>query len=366
MTNNESYWLWLYQVLGPCSAKFVPLLDDYGSAQEIYKAKETPQIVARLAPNELKNARTTTLESCSELAATCEKQGIAIVTFCDEAYPERLKNTRIPPILLFVTGHADALNEVFAIAGVGARFSTQYGREAVKYICTPLAKAGVCLVSGLAYGIDAEVHKIALENGAKTVAVLGTAIDLTYPANHRDMRAKIESSGGAVVSEYLPGSVVGKFAFAQRNRIVSGLAQSVIIFEAAKKSGTMITATWALDDGREVFAVPGSILSAHSEGTNYLIKHGATPALNALDILHSLDLREFDYEQLELELEPKKVAPLSANKKKLCDVLTKGECTADTLIDETGLAPHIVLSELTELEMDGIVSSVAGSKYALK
>ncbi len=361
MREKRIYWLWLQAVLGPCSAKVKQLVDLYGFVEKIYEKRETPQLVQLLSPGELQHARTVTLEECERLAARCDADGIAIVCYNDEAYPERLRYTRIPPAVLYVTGNPKLVDAAIAIAGVGARFSTQYGRDAVKLICAPLAQAGIPLVSGLAYGIDAEVHKAALQYGGPTVAVLGTAIDVTYPANHKALREQIERSGGAVVSEYAPGTVSGKQMFSQRNRIISGLSQAVIIFEAAKKSGTMITATWALDDGRDVFAVPGSIFSAHSEGTNYLIKQGAIPAHNAQDILEALDIRDIAVEQMTFEAPPE--PELTGAQRTLYEALADGQCSVDALTMRTGLAPHVVLAELTALEMDGLVAAAGGSQY---
>lgn len=364
MEDKRILWLWLHEVLGPCNGKFTELIKEYEYIETIYEMRETAQMSMKLSPAEYKRARECTLDACRELLDYCERGGIAVIGYAADAYPARLRATRYPPVLLFVTGEPAALNQPLAVAGVGARFSTRYGREAVQHICTPLARAGVVLVSGMAYGIDAEVHKAALAQGAPTVAVLGTPIDVTYPAQHDALRKQIEQGGGAVVSEYAPGSRTLKSMFAQRNRIIAGLARAVVIFEAAKKSGTMITATWALDDGRDVFAVPGSILSTHSEGTNYLIKQGAGVATSAWDIVEVLDLHEAEFEQLTLEQAPP--TELNANQQKICDALEQGELTLDAIADETSLAPHQLLAELTDLEIDGVIESLGGSRYALK
>lgn len=365
MKDKSEYWLWLYSVIGPCNAKFIDMLEEFDSIENIYEMRGNPAFLARLSPGELGNLKTATLKSAGAMSEQCRGQGINIVYYKGESYPSRLCRTKIPPMVLFVTGKVAALEPVFAVAGIGARFSTEYGRAAVRQICEPLAKSGICLISGMAFGIDSEVHKIALNAKGPTVAVLGTPIDVTYPAANKELRTKIEQSGGAVVSEYAPGGETQKYMFSQRNRIVSGLAQVVVIFEAAKKSGTMITAAWALDDGREVFAVPGSILSPHSEGTNYLIKNGATPALSALEILESLDLPTEGCEQLKLERDIRNME-LSDVQKKLYNTLEDGELSLDDIAARTGMQPHIILSELTELEMEGVVISKGGSRYARK
>lgn len=364
MDDKKLRWLWLHEVLGPCNGKFRDLINEYEFIETIYDKRETAPMAAILSPGEYKRARERTLDSSRQLLEDCNKEGISLLCYTDEDYPARLRSTRYPPAVLFVTGDPAALNRPLAVAGVGARFSTKYGRDAVRHICTPLAKAGIALISGMAYGIDAEVHKIALEQGGPTVAVLGTPIDNTYPAQHAELRRQIEQSGGAVVSEYAPGTVTNKSMFAQRNRIIAGLSRAVIIFEAAKKSGTMITATWALDDGRDVFAVPGSILSTHSEGTNYLIKQGAGVATSALDIIEALDLHETAFEQLTLEQASQ--IKLNAAQKKICGALEEGDLTLDGLAEKTGLLPHQLLAELTGLEIDGVIEALGGSRYALK
>lgn len=365
MDDKRLLWLWLHEVLGPCNARLEELLKEFEFIETIYEKRETAPVAALLSPAEYKRARERTLDSCRQQLDYCDQNGIRLLAYTDADYPARLRAIRYPPAVLFVTGAAAALDRPLAIAGVGARFSTKYGRDVVRHICAPLARAGVALISGLAYGIDAEVHQAALDEGGITVAVLGTPIDSTYPAQHADLRIRIEQNGGAVVSEYAPGSAVNRGMFAQRNRIVSGLARAVIIFEAAKKSGTMITATWALDDGRDVFAVPGSILSSHSEGTNYLIKNGAGVATSALDIIEALDLHEAQFEQLTLEPSAQP-APLTDEQRRVCDALSAQALTLDGMAEQTGFAPHRLLALLTDLEIDGVVEPLGGSRYALK
>lgn len=358
-------WLWLHAVLGPCTALLKPLLSEYDHIETIYERRETADLAARLGAAEYKRAREISLDDCARTLEHCQRENIAVLCYSDKDYPERLRATHFPPTLLFVTGDIAALNRPLAVAGVGARYCTQYGRDAVSHICVPLAKAGIALVSGLAHGIDAEVHRAALKNSGPTVAVMGTPIDHTYPAQHAGLRRDIEQGGGAVVSEYAPGYEYNRGLFPQRNRIISGLSRAVIIFEAARKSGTMITANWALDDGRDVFAVPGSIFAPQSEGTNLLLRQGAMPATSAVEVLEALDLRSSGYEQLMLE-EAAPAPQLSTQQQKIYDVLERGECTVDVLSDCTGFAPHVLLAELTAMEIDGAVLARGGAKYAIR
>lgn len=360
-------WLWLHLLLGPCHSRVRPLLERYGSPEGLYEQRREDDFAKTLSKWQQDNMKTNPPEHCAELLRQWEQCGFTFLPYEDERYPERLRQTHFAPAGLFVTGDPSRLDAAFAVAGVGSRVTTAYGREAVKLLCGPLAKAGVTLVSGMAYGIDSEVHNAALEAGAPTIAVMGTAIDKTYPSRHKGLRAAIERTG-AVVSEYPPGTAGDRFMFPQRNRIVSGLASAVVVFEAARRSGTMITANWALEDGREVFAVPGSIFSEHSEGTNRLIRQGATPALSADDILASLGVELYGT-QLALGdfagdggSKPK----LDAKGSAIYDALAGGERTSDELLERTKLAPHELFAALTILEIDGVIESCAGSRYRIK
>ncbi len=358
--------LWLHLVLAPCNDRFRAIIRSFDSVEDIYENRRNPELLGMLAEGERERAAALSLADCRAMLAEWEERGISFVPYADDGYPERLRETRFAPCGLFATGNLDCLKNLCA-AGVGSRVTTAYGRQAVKAVCGPLAAAGITLVSGLAYGTDCEVHRAALDAGGVTAAVLGTAIDVTYPSRHRALRREIEQRG-VVVSEYAPGTRTQRHMFPQRNRIVSGLCRAVMIFEAAKRSGTMITANWALDDGREVFAVPGSIFSEQSEGTNRLIRQGATPLLAAQDVLSSLGIELADAVQTVLEGAgaPVKAAPdLDAKGRAVCDALGEGELSVDELLERLALKPHELFAELTLLEIDGVIEARAGSRYRL-
>lgn len=203
--------------------------------------------------------------------------------------PDRLKQIPDPPKQLFTKG--TPLEELLThpcLTVVGSRKVTPYGREVTNRLVTEVAQAGVVIVSGLAYGVDAIAHRAALEAKGLTIAVLPTNLDKIHPASHRQLAQEIIGKGGALVSEYPPDSLIQKWNFVQRNRIASGLSQAVLITEAGPKSGTLHTAEFALEQGREVLAVPGNITSPNSVGTNSLIKAGATPVTTADDIFQAL------------------------------------------------------------------------------
>ncbi|MDT3415037.1 DNA processing protein [Brevibacillus aydinogluensis] len=214
------------------------------------------------------------------------RAGISFVCFWEEAFPPLLRNIPDPPLALFYRGDVSLLKQP-AIGVVGARKPTAYGRAACRHLVKQLAQTGMVIVSGLAYGIDAEAHRAALDAGAPTVGVMGCGIDQVYPVFHRRLYAEIGSSG-LLLSEYPPGTPAKPGLFPERNRIISGLSLGVLVVEAAERSGSLITADCALEQGREVFAVPGPIFSEVSAGPHNLLKQGAKLVTNAADVLDEL------------------------------------------------------------------------------
>lgn len=204
-------------------------------------------------------------------------------------YPNILKRIYDPPKKLYVMGNEELL-KTNSIAIVGSRDNTEYGKEAAKYFAYNVAKQNICIVSGLARGIDSFAHIGALQAKGKTIAVIGNGLDIVYPKENAKLAQKIIKLGGAIISEYPIGSKPERFHFPARNRIISGLSNGVLVIEAKEKSGSLITADFAIEQGKEVFAVPGNINSLNSVGTNNLIKDGAIPVSNYKDILHWLNI----------------------------------------------------------------------------
>lgn len=213
---------------------------------------------------------------------------IQILKIEDEKYPKLLKQIYDPPKQLYVLGNAEILN-MPSIAIVGCRNATEYGRKAAEYFAYTLANENINIVSGLAKGIDAFSHIGALNANGKTVAVVASGVDIVYPKENENLAKQIIESGGAIISEYPLGTKPKKEYFPARNRIISGISNGVLVVEAREKSGSLITADFAMEQGREVFAVPGSINLINSVGTNKLIKDGAIPACNYEDIIQSLN-----------------------------------------------------------------------------
>jgi len=264
--------------------------------------------------------------------------------------PELLQSIHDPPRRLYVRGHGDAeLLARPAVAVVGARSCSPYGAQVARLLGRELAAAGLIVVSGLARGVDAEAHRGALEADGVTVAVLGCGIDRDYPAVHARLADQI-CERGLVVSEYEPGVEPAPWRFPARNRIIAGLSVATVIVEARERSGALITADFALEDGREVFAVPGEITSALSAGTNRLLQQGATPLLSPADVLELFSLSATQAKRVVVDGETRVVL----------ERLSETASTADELARATGLDPGRLAAALVELELAGAASEADG------
>ena len=265
----------------------------------------------------------------------------------ESGYPTLLRHVPDPPARLWIRGEAELeLLERPTLAIVGARACSGYGRSVARLLATETAAAGAVVVSGMARGIDGEAHRGALAAQGKTVAVLGCGVDRDYPAAHAELARAIVASGGLVVSEYEPGVEPAPWRFPARNRIIAGLARATVVVEARERSGALITADFALEDGREVLVVPGEITSALSHGTNALLRLGATPATSVADVLEALSLTP--RAEIALPSDPASRAVLAA--------LDEGDATLDELGRTSGLEPGALAGALTLLELSGVVS----------
>lgn len=289
-----------------------------------------------------------------------KNEGVEIITIKDENYPKLLREIPHPPALLYVKGEIP--EEEFIVAVVGTRHPTQYGKDAAEKLTSEIVKIGGVVVSGLAAGIDTVSHKTALEYGGKTIAVLGTGVDekSVYPQFNKNLAREIIEKGGAVISEFPIGMGPQKFNFPQRNRIISGLSLGSIVVEAAEKSGALITAAYALEQNREVFAVPGLIFSKNSVGPNMLIKSGAKATTCIEDIIEELgiNIKENHKKSVENNLDEKEKA--------IIDFISQDPIHIDKIIKLAKLDVSEVYSALLMLEMKGIVKNLGGGNYRLK
>ena len=301
------------------------------------------------------------------------KKKMALVLREDAQYPPLLRQIAHPPHLLYVYGETD-LTDRFPVAVVGTRRASAYGLTHTREIAAELAQTGVCVVSGLALGIDAAAHTGALDGGGRTVAVLGSALDKPYPQENEPLMRRILESGGSVVSEYAPGTPPSRYSFLQRNRIIAGMCLGTLVTEGPRRSGALNTATRTLENGREVFALPGNVDSPGAQLPNMLISEGARLVTGAADILSALVIEPKDAPKaaqaaaapMEAPAEKKLHIPggLDETQRAICAALLAGEADFDALCAVSGLESDELGALLIEMEMDGLVTPLAGTRYA--
>ena len=344
-------------VKGIGAVRLQALLDYFGDAESAWNAPAFDLVSAglskKLAERVLETRASLDLE---QYMANLQAQEIQILTWDDSNYPAHLKQIDQPPPILYLKG-AFSPEDAWAVAIVGTRAVTAYGRQVTEEIATVLAQNGVTIVSGLARGVDAVAHSAAVKAGGRTLAVLGSGVDRIYPPEHRALAEKIMLQG-AVLSDYAPGTPPESANFPPRNRIISGLSLAVVVIEAAETSGSLITASFAAEQGREVFAVPGNIFAPQSKGTNRLIANGAKPLLVVNDILDALDLTR-NIERREI----RKALPADPTEAALFQLIGAEPLHVDEIRAQSGLPIDRVSSTLAMMELKGMVRQVGGMQY---
>jgi DNA processing protein len=331
--------------------------------EKIFKANKSALILAGIdeaKASEFITFRTTI--NLTRLEKTIAVENIQLVTKNQVEYPSLLKNISQPPFLLFYQG-TPCWQEV-CLAVVGARIYSHYGQLTVERLIGETAQAGAVIVSGLAYGIDTLAHQTTLQNKGKTIAVLGCGINQAtiYPSVNRHLAKSIVEHGGMVISEFPPFTAPLRHHFPLRNRIISGLSIATIIIEASRKSGSLITANLALEQGREVLAVPGSIFTDQSSGTNMLIKQGATPVTSSEDILAALDLSPMNqYSDSHIALTMPE--DLSTEEQTILTILSQEPLHIDLISTQVSLSIGQVGSTLTLLEIKNLARNIGGMQY---
>lgn len=306
----------------------------------------------------LDKARAAALRELQQLS----QHNISILALDDPRYPDILKNTPDPPILLYCKGEITHLNRP-GVALVGSRSATSYGRRISFTLGRDLAHHEIPVISGMALGIDGEAHAGALAGQGATIGVLGCGIDVVYPQQNLALFRQVESEG-LLVSEYPLGTVPDAFRFPERNRIISGLAMGIVVVEAAMKSGSLITARLALEQGREVFAVPGRIDSAKSQGAHRLLQQGAKLVHNVNDILEELHLSSMLHQGAQAE-PPVKKAGLGENEQHLLGCLDTYPVNIDELVRLSGYDAAVLADLLIRLELKGMIRQLPGQQYEL-
>ncbi len=361
MSSDLVFWIALSSIKDIGPVRMRRLLDAFGSPEAVFRGT-LKQIVAVDGIGEhtaraLKSFRD--WKGMEGIIRRCDSSGIRIIRYDDPLYPPFLKELNDSPLLFYAMGDIKE-EDRFSIAVVGPRRPTEYGMRVTDIIAGELGRAGLTVVSGMARGIDTVAHKAALRSGGRSIAVLGSGLDVPYPPENASLMGRISDSG-AVISEYPLGTRPEKENFPRRNRLISGLSLGVLVVEAPADSGALITARYALEQGREVFAVPGMVTSTASRGTNSLIKQGARLVERASDILEELapQLKGFLKEDRRINV------ALSAEEELVAGRLSPEPRHIDELIRECGMPTQRMLAVLTSLELKGLVRQAGGKRFFL-
>ncbi|MDD5156191.1 MAG: DNA-processing protein DprA [Candidatus Omnitrophica bacterium] len=358
----------LNMVAGIGSIRLRKLLEFFGSPENILKAPaEKLMAVSGIGEKTASQICSLKGEDLDIEFASAKKHCLKIISLEDTDYPENLKNISDPPIILYVKGTLKP-EDKFALGIVGSRRASFYGLSSAQKFAADLSSRGFTIVSGMARGIDTYAHKGALKQGGRTVAVMGSGFNHIYPGENRELSEEISASG-AVVSEFSVDQEPLKQNFPRRNRVISGLSLGVLVAEAARNSGALITADFALEQGREVFALPGKVDSANSFGTNELIKQGAKLVSGVQDIIEELNIDTNAGIAAAPKAEEKKVngnqpPDLSADERLLYDSITDEPACLDELLEKTGLGNPVIFELLLRLEVKKLIRQLPGQQFA--
>lgn len=355
--DDLKYWVGFNLVKGVGPVRFRRLLDFFGSAEAAWLASPAALAEAGLDGRCIESiGAARSRANLDRHMERLETGGVSLLTWDDPAYPRLLNEIHSPPPLLYIKGSLLPRDDL-AVAVVGTRRLTVYGREATARLSGGLASNGVTVVSGLAKGVDTIAHRTALESGGRTIAVVGTGLDIVYPPENARLAAEILEQG-AIVSDYPLGTQPEAANFPPRNRLISGLSLGVLIIEAGETSGALITCDFALEQGRDVFAVPGNITSRTSTGTNRLIQQGAKLVTRAEDVLEELNLT-----MVPQQLAMRDALPADESERALLRHLSGEPVHVDEICHAAGLPIAEVSSALTMMELKGLVRQVGGMNY---
>ena len=383
---NELYWIWLTTKAEVTGFDITALLENFDSVEEIYR-QENFDGISGIKPTAASRLKDKSLKNAEKVYEKVKSIGAKVITFDSKDYPDVLRYIENPPYVLYLRGELPKWDRLLMIGVVGTREATDYGVAVTRRICSSLAENGVTIVSGMARGIDSVAARSALDKGAKTITVLGCGIDMAYPTENRQLMCDIMENG-TVISEYPPGSGPLKTHFPERNRIISGLSKGVLVTEAPKKSGALITASYAIENGRDLFAVPGSIFWANSAGANALLSSCAKAVTSAKDIL---DEYVYEVEHLNLEkpkstilkkvfggskpekvnneitlsIDDKKFQNLSEDEKTVAVLLMEENMHIDDIKRRSGIEISKLTPILSMLEFGGYIKKLPGNNYKL-
>lgn len=399
--SNKRYWIWLQLCIG-AAKHFTSLVEYFGSVEKIYNSnylqrRACPYIKDKL----LDRMEETPIEDADEIIDMCLRNNWSIITYEDDEYPKKLKNIYDPPMVLYVDGNMPDVDNSLSIGIVGTRMASPYALNVARVISKGIARCNAVIISGGALGVDTAAHEGAICVGGKTIVVLGCGLATNYLITNADLRRQISNSG-AIISEYPPNTPATKFTFPPRNRIISGLSDGVFVVEAGDTSGSLITASYATDQNRDLFATAASIFDKKFNGTNRLIRDGAIPVLSVDSIVshyvgryESLDSsriasveellndeyadrnmppeleEQLTFENISAHREAKfeidqTAMKITGDEKTVYEALSDDFVDTDSIAGKTGLPIHIVLMNLTMLELDGLAESGIGKRFRRK
>lgn len=353
----DKYWIGLSSIEELSSSFILRLYNHFGNIEQAFCANDLSSIDGLSVTKAEKFMRLRDKVDPDKALELVKSRGINYLTFDDDRYPQMLRNIYDPPAVLYYKGDLFDCNLEKTLAIVGSRRATSYAKDALSKIISELIDTDICVVSGLASGIDTIAHTSSINNNLKTIGVIASGFDFTYPTANKDLYRKIEEGCGAVVSEYYPTFQPLQFRFPQRNRIVSGLSYGTLVAEASLKSGALITANLTLEQGRELMCIPGLITNPNTQGIYKLLKNGATLVTCADDILSALGW--------EVKLEQKTLfdLDLSDDEKLIYEALEIEDKCFDELQAFTRLSVDNLLMYLTTMELKGIIKQVDGDRY---
>lgn len=399
LNRNTPYWVWLQCALG-AGARIKEIIEYFGSVQALYEAGETEwRMSPVLVPRQVNRLCETSVEEAKDILTVCRLNGWQVLTPDDDAYPCRLYDIDNPPAVLYVSGDLPDIDASVAIGIVGTRKASDYAVRAADVMSRGIAALGAVVVSGGALGVDTAAHNAAILGGGKTVAVLGCGLGTNYLMENKPLRDSV-AANGALVTEFPPFTKASKFTFPVRNRIISGLSLGVLVVEAGIRSGSLITAHYAAEQGRDVYAVPCSILEPEYAGTNKLIDEGAVVATKPLDLVypyaerygldienakgvdeimkatarrsvnardntHSISFENLHESREKRAARQKAVAQLGGDTLKVYRALSNEYMHVDEIAQRADLSLSAVLTALTALEISQLAESAGGKRYKL-
>jgi len=356
--DKSDYYVFFSYAVGIGPKTFLRLLSRFDSAEKIYNASEKELESAGFKGKTLeKYLKFKSGFALKKILFEIKQKNIWVITYAD--FPQGLKNIANPPIVLYGRGDGNLVLKENGIGIVGSRRPTSYGVSVTEKFTAELVESGLTIISGMALGIDGIAHRECLKKGGKTIAVLGSGVDLPTPGEHTNLYQEIIKNGGAVISEFPIGMQPTKGSFPARNRIISALSEAILIPEATSDSGALITAKEAFSQGKKVFVVPGPITSSLSRGTNSLLSHGGIAVSGAVDVLNELNFKRLD-------IRPKvKTLDLGIDEEKIMELLEVEPCIVDRLSKELKISAGKIIVILSGLELRDIVENVDG-KWQIK